>query len=397
MTIVPRVSLGDATASRGRTVGIVAGALGDAPQVDALTRLFPQLRFENLGSVVSEEVSKHLDILVIPVNAASVVGAERQISEWSRHFQVIVVLADADVESTRRLVRMGVADVLPTPLSESAIALCLERLVNRMAPVVGAPGRGSEVVAFLKAGGGSGATSLAVHAGAHLARSGVDRLCIADLDIQFGSAGVYLDMLDAVSLTDILGGGPTALDTAFDTALKAHKSGLRLLAAPREVVALEALSPALIDSLMSGLRRDFALSLIDLPSDWTAWTNRVVQQADRIVMVTQLTVPHILLVKRQLNVLAQQKLAEKPLVLVCNNTSAEQLASLSIKAAEQALGRSFDVVVPEDRKAMVSALNQGQELSSIQRGGKLEKAILQMADKVAGRVSAPAPAKRGFW
>jgi pilus assembly protein CpaE len=114
----------------------------------------------------------------------------------------------------------------------------------------------------------------------------------------------------------------------------------------------------------------------------------VVHQADRIMLITHLTVPHIQLVKRQLRVLATQRLDDKPLVLVCNGLSPDQTASVSLKSAERALGRTFDVVIPEDRRTMIAALNQGVEIAAVRRGTKLEKAIAQLADKIA--VQAPA-------
>ena len=145
---------------------------------------------------------------------------------------------------------------------------------------------------------------------------------------------------------------------------------------------LELLGPTEIDPLIAGLRRDFGLTLIDLPSVWTAWTNRVLQLADRIVLVTNLSVAHIHLVRRQLAAIEAQGLGDRPLTLVCNALAPDQTASLSLKAGERALGRPFDVVIPEDRKVMNDALNQGLEIASIKRGTKLEKAIALLADRI---------------
>ena len=43
---------------------------------------------------------------------------------------VVIALRDADVTTTRRLMRDGAADVLPAPVSEPALALSLERLLT---------------------------------------------------------------------------------------------------------------------------------------------------------------------------------------------------------------------------------------------------------------------------
>jgi pilus assembly protein CpaE len=222
------------------------------------------------------------------------------------------------------------------------------------------------------------------------------KACLADMDIQFGVAGLYLDLPEAVTMADLLGIGAKLGDTEFTSVLTEHRSGARVLAAPRELMPLETVGAQQIDSLVRGLRRDFGLTLIDLPAVWTAWTNRILSLADRIVLVTQLSVPHIHLVKRQIQMLATQRLDGVPLILVCNAVSQDQLASLPIKSAEKALGRSFDVVVPEDRRVMTAAVNQGLGIAAVRRGTKLEKAIGELADKVAARASVQ-PIVRKRW
>lgn len=386
---------GDQGSARVQRVGVVEGAVGGAERFASIAALFPHIAFETAGDVWPERPDPGLDILIVGVAGASaeeVDTAIRRLGAARGPQRVVVTLRDADVTTTRRLVRAGAADVLPSPVSEPALALCLERLLTGDASDAGS-GRGdSEVVALLKAGGGVGATALGVQMAAQIAARGAGGVCVADLDLQFGAASLYLDLPDAVTITDCLGSGSGLAETPFSTALAAHRSGARVLAAPREIVALETLTPTHVDALLTGLRREFAVSIVDLPSVWTAWTSQVVHQADRIVLITHLSVPHIQLVKRQLRVLASQRLEDRPLVLVCNGLSPDQTASVSLKTAERALGRPFDIVVPEDRRLMTAAINQGVELSAIRRGTKLEKAIGELADKVAAPARA-APAR----
>jgi pilus assembly protein CpaE len=157
---------------------------------------------------------------------------------------------------------------------------------------------------------------------------------------------------------------------------------------------LELISPPLVDALFEGLRRNFALTIVDLPADWTAWTNRVLELADRIVLVTQLSVPHTHLVRRQISALQTQRLADKPLTLVCNAVNGDQQATVSLKAAERAIGRPFDVVVPEDRRLMSAAINQGLLIADVKRKTKVEKAIADLAGKIAAGAPVARPAGR---
>jgi pilus assembly protein CpaE len=297
------------------------------------------------------------------------------------------------VITTRQLMREGAADVLPAPASEPSLALSLERILNAAA-MASDPAPSAEVVAILKAGGGVGATSLGVQAATILAARGAGQVCFADLDLQYGAASAYLDLPDAISIVDCLSAGASLAETPFADALASHRSGVRLLGAPKEIVSLDTVRPSHVEALIRGLRRDAALTIVDLPSAWTAWTTEVLRRANRIVLVTQLTVPHAQMVKRQLRMLADQDLDGTPVILVCNAVSREQQSSLSIKTVERTLGRKFDVVVPYDPKTMSAAINQGIELTAVRRGSGLEKAVALLADQISHGVIAAKTVRR---
>ncbi|MDB5453997.1 MAG: hypothetical protein JWO33_2575 [Caulobacteraceae bacterium] len=382
---------GGGGASHLQTVGVVDGAVGGGDRLATLASLFPHVGFEALGADWPERVPLHVKIVIAAVDAASATDLDHaagRLRQAPAGLYTIVVLRNADVASTRRLMHEGAADVLLDPVSEPALALSLERLLTRDRA---SDGKGSgEIVAVLKAGGGVGATALSVQVAAMLAEEAGDvpRVCLADLDLQFGAAAFYLDVGDAVTISDCLSAGVALGETPFSTQLAAHRSGVRLLAAPRELTPLEFITPPIVDALFEGLRRNFALSIIDLPSVWTAWTNRALQLADRIVLVTHLSVPHTQLVRRQMAVFNTQLLSDKPLVLVCNAVDSDQRAAVSLKAAEKAIGRAFDVVIPADERTMNSAINQGVPISSIRRKSKLEKAIGALAGKVSAQALA---------
>ena len=235
---------------------------------------------------------------------------------------------------------------------------------------------------------------------AALGRQDPGRVCVADLDIQSGLVSDYLDADRTFTVADVIGNVAAFGEATVSTALVEHTSGCRILGAPKDVTPLESLTTAHIDTIVGGLRRAFSTTLIDLPPAWTLWSFRALQMADRIVLVTQLTVPHMQLVKRQLRVLAAQKLDHKPIHLVVNAVSADQLAALPLKAAEKAIGRSFDLVIPEDRRTAGLATNQGVELNEVKTASKLGAGIGQLASLVTtGNLAAPATGglKLKFW
>jgi pilus assembly protein CpaE len=89
------------------------------------------------------------------------------------------------------------------------------------------------------------------------------------------------------------------------------------------------------------------------------------------------------------------------MIMVCNRFSTDQRSIISQKDAEKAIGRAFDLLIPEDRALMNDAVAQGCEISSIRTGSKLEKSIGQLANLIipatAGAGASSEPKRRWRW
>ncbi len=371
-------------------VGVVPSAIGGEARLPALRSLFSNIVFETLGEGWETGEFGGCDVIIIPVDKSRISEVQKLVQRFSAgplQTKIIAVLENADVSSIRDLVHTGVADVLPEPVTDPSLALSLERILAKQASAP-SDGKGhGKIIAFMKAGGGVGATTMGVQLGLLLADRHQTDVCFADLDVQFGLAEIYLDIPNSISIVECLKSGSNIADTPFPTALAKHSSGLRLLAAPKEVVALDTMTAEIADALMTGMRRDFQTTIVDLPSEWTAWSNQVLQNADHIVLVTHLSVPHVQIMKRQLRVLEAQRLTNRPMTLVCNAVSADHLNALPIKSAERGIGRKFDVVIPEDRRAMLSAVNQGMDASILRHPTKISKSINRLADVMNGTLA----------
>jgi pilus assembly protein CpaE len=378
-------------------VGYVEGAIGGPDRVASLAALFPQVQFVSVGAIWPTRPLSGLAGLIVAATHGDVEAVARRLSARPPA-PVLVVLSDSDVTATRRLMQAGAADILIAPVTEAALALSLERLLANVDQHVARAPTG-RVIGLLKAGGGVGATAIGTQLAALIASHGeAGGVCFADLDVQFGMGSLFLDLGEAMTLTDILEGGGPLEETPLASALALHRSGARLLAAPRELMPLESVTARQVESLLTALRRDFAITILDLPTVWTAWTNRALQRCDQILMITNLSVPHAHLVKQQLRIIAAQRLDTIALTLVCNRVSIDQKAIVSQRAAEKSIGRDFDFIIPEDRAAMNEAIAQGCEISEVRNASaKLEKAIADLAGAIVPLGAAPEVKRRWPW
>lgn len=301
---------------------------------------------------------------------------------------VIVAAQDAKAADIRRLMHLGVADVIPRPISREELVPALrqaERLRSRTHPAVAADegerGKRGEVVAFLKCGGGAGATTLAVQSALLMAegrKASPAEVCLMDLDVQFGMAGLYLDVASSLGLPEIIE-APGRLDGALLRSLMAHhEGGVDVLAAPEQMMALEAITPETMESCLKVACQEYRFVVLDMPQAWTAWSFAALQNADRIYLVTQLCVSGLHQAKRQMDMLRAEGFPETAISYVVNRDDGGRNGAVKPADAEKALGRKLDLRIPNDFKTVREASDCGQALAQVRRKSPVEKALRAM-------------------
>src|SRR5690606_18068574 len=122
---------------------------------ESLQAQFPHVAFDAMGNEWTSGSVQGSDVLIVYADVAAPGAVDRLCAglRQTRTDRVIVFLSGADVETTRRILREGAADVLPTPVGDPALAVSLERVLSRLDTQTSAkPDRSGRVISFLKAG-----------------------------------------------------------------------------------------------------------------------------------------------------------------------------------------------------------------------------------------------------
>jgi pilus assembly protein CpaE len=258
------------------------------------------------------------------------------------------------------------------------------------------------LVTFTRASGGVGATTLAVNTAMALAepsrkrsrRSGGSSrsVCLLDLDLQFGSAGLQLDLPPSAGMMELVQ-SPGRLDREMLRGLMVeHPSGLRVLTAPKVPVPLDAMRPELVVEILRLARAEFDLVVADMPQTLTRWTETVLSASSDIMLVVQLNVPALRQLRRLLDVLHDEGLYALPYRVVLNRHAGRPFwrSGVGYGQAEKALGRKFDFVVGNDYRLVVDSLNQGRPLLQLNGRSRIVRDVRSMLDALLR----PGPAAR---
>ena len=331
-------------------------------------------------------VTDWIDPEEIATAGAAVVQVDPAIPSSVKRFQklanmvstpLIAAAYDPPLALVRSLVRAGAHDVVPLPLSvedlETSLAPVREQLNQRSSQGDSA---NAKIVSIIKSVGGVGATALtsqlAIRFAENEARHGRGA-CMIDLDVQFGDVAFQLGLQPKLSLADLLEAG-TRLDSALLRATTTeHSSGLRVIAAPSEMMPLEGLSSEHLIDIVELASRDFGTVFVDLPTNWTNWSLSLVARSDLVLLVTEMSVTGLNRAKRQLELLESQDLNSLDLRIVVNRYDKVQARTIRTSDVRQALGRDVAYTVSNDFPLMRAAIDRGVPIGDLKRKSALGK------------------------
>jgi len=345
------------------------------------------------------DILKDPDILILdvdPRNEEEVAHLQRILVTHFPDTPVVATAPEATLQEVRQLMHLGVVDFVPQPITREDLKGALDHAVRSQLATSNAAERPGSVIAFLKAGGGVGASTLAVQSACLLAsRNKSERVCLLDLDVQFGTAALYLDLDNRVGLADLLE-VPERLDPELlHSVMGQHECGLDLLAAPRDIIAIDALTPDSVEQCLKLARSEYRTVFIDLPEAWTTWSYKAIQSSDLIILVLQLTVAGVRQARRQIDTMRAHGLEDVLVKVALNRYEKSWGRSIDLKDAEKALGCKFDYFIANDYKTVSEALNQGVALSKIKKKSKVETSIQKMVDDairtITGEETRPEP------
>jgi len=360
---------------------LLAGVEGEASElVGARAAGFPL-------DLVIIEPDAPVDGSVLSGAAAGVVqvteGNDKSIARFKALADGSVPLIAAAYEPSmsfvRSLVRAGAHDVIPLPLDPEELETALDP-IRRMVAAQGPRQRAGhqKVVTIIKSEGGVGATALlgqlATRFAARERAVGRDA-CLLDLDVQFGDAAIQLGLEPLLTFHDLIDAGKRLDTEMLRSVATQHGSGLQVIAAPKEIMPLEAMTSDQLLSIIDLATEAYGTVFVDLPANWTNWSLSLLARSDLILMVTELRVPSLHRARRQLDLLASQDMGDLEVRVILNRSEKGLFKSLGPADAERVLRRPISYTIANDHATMSLAIDRGVRLEEVKRKCALVKDI----------------------
>jgi pilus assembly protein CpaE len=347
-------------------------------------------RYEFFADVIAQT---HPDIGVVAIDRDPEKGLElvSRLSESSPECSVLVLSSSNDADLILRAMRAGAKEFLPRPVRIEDLLAALGRISERRFGRGENKPRGSQVIAVAGAIGGVGTTSLAVNLGCALAKDTRNSVALVDLDLCLGDADVFLDSIPDYTLVDVAQ-NVTRLDfTLLKRSLTKHSSGLFLLPRPVQLADISLVTPEDLQRVIGLLKATFTHLVLDLSKSYSPIDMIALEMANHVLMVTQLDLPCLRNVVRLMMSFSEMNGLDQKVKIVVNRVGLET-GHITLKKAQETIGREIFWQIPNDYRVMVDARNNGVPLIEQAPKASVTQSIQGLADALSGDPKAAADA-----
>ncbi|MCC6305890.1 MAG: AAA family ATPase [Rhodobacteraceae bacterium] len=365
------------------------------------------LSFQEAAVFLRQDEAKTLEFVAIAVDGedeaelasiGDIIRAARDIG-----VRVILIAEEVSPIALHKLLKLGADDFVPYPLPERALHEVIERirrppLAAVAAPPAPAPGatqaaaprlaakgdRDGVVLPVHALAGGAGATTFAVNLAWELATvpgAEAPRVCLIDLDLQYGSVSTYLDQPRREAVYELLSDTAMMDRDAFMAALQTYNDRLQVFTAPADMLPLDLVAPDDVARLVETARTNFDYVVIDMPRTVVAWTETVLQAAHVYFALLELDMRSAQNALRMLRALKAEELPHQKLRFVLNR--APRFTDLAGKARAKRLAESLDIVIelnlPDGSREVTQANDHGTPLALAAAKNPLRREIQKLA------------------
>lgn len=272
------------------------------------------------------------------------------------------------------IVRVGAADLVELPCDRRHLTAAIRRAVAAgqaaqaaraeadsllaSAGVEGATSMG-EVLSVASPSGGCGKTFYSTNLAYFLAHGTGRRVCLVDLDLQFGEVTSALRLRPVYTIVDAVTRAEEEgdeLESSVEDFLLAHESGFWVLPAPRHPAEADRIGLHHVTAVVTALRRQFDYVIVDTSAQLSEVTITALEMSTALICMATVDLPSIRNMRVFLDTLERLNISTERVTVVLNKVEADM--GIQIEEVDEALHHKVVSVLPYAREVSRS-INQG--------------------------------------
>lgn len=326
---------------------------------------------------------KRCDVIGIEIGAHPEPGLAltRAVHERLPRVPILAASTDNSVSMMREALEAGASDFISLPLAAQELHKALIKLSHQATtPHAGLHEEMGEIITICGARGGLGVTTLAVNLAVRLTMLTGAKVALVDLDLQRGDVSTFLNLQPTQSLATIAGAHGEVDELFLYSTLTRHPSGVFVMAAPTEIEDADSIGHDDVVTVLELLRARFRYTIIDTARMLTAATLAALERTDRVLVLTDLSVPGVRAARRTIDLLGRLTTPAPRVDLLVSEIVP---SPVGLSEAVRVIGKEPFMTIPRDEAAASRAVTAGVPLNG-NRPAPLSMAIKELAAKLAG-------------
>jgi pilus assembly protein CpaE len=284
-------------------------------------------------------------------------------------------------ELVLQAMQAGARHFLEKASIESELSKELQSLIHDGAKK--GPSPGSQIISIFSAGGGCGATTVAVNLANELRLSSSRPVLVIDLDTCYGAVSTYLGIRSQYGIADVLAHKGAVDQHLIQSSAYSYMQDYHVLASPAGIetprtnsLRYENLAPA-----CEACRDVYAYTVIDAPRLPGSTSIEVAGLSDLVLVVFQLTVKDVHSARLMVSTLIKSGIAGEKIMPVANRVR-KRGPLVRLEDSKKAVGLSSCYPIRSDWRKAMKCVNNSQPLAQVAGRSGLRADFRKLAAKV---------------
>lgn len=296
---------------------------------------------------------------------------------------LIVVGPKDNTQCMRSAMHIGARDYLSHPVLPEEFYTLLSNVGQQRASAE--QKNSPQITTVINTAGGSGASFMATNIAHIIAAKHKASVALLDLDLQFGSLALNLDVNLHYGMSEVLAMTSKIDALALPSYMSKHSSGLHILGEKLDHIVLPGeIPPESVERLLVLSTQAFEHTIVDMPRQIDPIFAAVATRSSRFILVMQQTLTHVRDAKRLITILRQD--FETPLdrIMVIVNRYDEKL-SIKMKDIEGTLGQKPVAQLANDYQRAVAATEIATPFVDFAPTSPLAKGLQKLVSDIFGK------------
>lgn len=291
--------------------------------------------------------------------------------------KIVVTSKDYSTDTIIKAMRAGAREFIPKPLIKDDFISSITKLKEQVGGT-GSDEKKCRVITTFSNKGGIGKTAIATNLALELANMTKEKVALIDLNLQLGDITTFLDINPSFDISYVVQNLSRIDETFLLSTLEKYKdTSLYVLADPPYLEQAEDISAEQIAKLFEVLKRTFSYIVVDTSANFDGKTITALDQSDLILLITIVNLPAIRNCQRCLDLFERLGYEKAKTKVILNRYMENE--EIKVEDVEDVLGKKIYWKVPNNYFTIMSAINKGIPVGSINAESNISKSYRELA------------------